>query len=267
MRKANKRMIIYLCFLGAIAAAMVVLPWLLKAQPTAVHVDDIWLAPCRKHPLGTDSLGRDVLVRLLCGGRVSLFIAAIVEVIAFPVGVSSGYLAAVAKCRFVAVSDALMDILFAFPDIILALFLSGLLGPSISVMVATIVILEIPVFYIYTKRQVNKIRNEPFIEALEVLGVKRRDIFLHHIIPHLMPLMIPRVIFNFATTIIFESTMSFIGIGIQAPTPSWGNMISNGVEYLQEYPWLATSVCIVFAFTTFVLFGLGEATEEVCSGR
>lgn len=267
MRKTKKKFIVYSILICVIVGTVVIGPWLIKAHPMAMNINEIWCAPCAKHILGTDSLGRDILARILCGGRVSLFIALVVEAAAFPIGVLGGYLAASVKPRFAAVPDACMDVLFAFPDIILALFLSGLLGPSIPVMIVTIVLLEVPVFYLYTRRQIRKLHSEPFIEALEILGISQKNIFLHHAVPHLMPLMIPKIIFNFATTIIFESTMSFIGIGIQAPTPSWGNMISSGVEYLQEYPWLVVSVCVALALTTFVLFGLGEAAEEIYAGR
>lgn len=267
MRSAKKKFFFYLILAGIIVGTVLIGPLLIHARPLAVNINEIWRAPSARHPLGTDSLGRDVLARVLYGGRVSLLIALLVEAAAFPAGVLGGYLVSNAGPRFASVPDALMDVLFAFPDIILALFLSGLLGPSIPVMILTIVLLEIPVFYLYTRRQIRKLRSEPFLEALEILGVSKKDIFLHHIVPHLMPLMIPKVIFNFATTIIFESTMSFIGIGIQAPTPSWGNMISAGVEYIQEYPWLVISVCIALALTTFVLFGLGEAAEDLYAGR
>lgn len=236
-------------------------------DPFSIDPESIWLPIGKNHFLGTDSLGRDVMARLLYGGRSSVLLAFLVEVIAFPVGAALGYLGAGLQGNVIRIVDWIMDVWFAFPTIIMALLLAGMLGPGWMNVLCVIVITEIPMYYIYTKREVNRIKNELFVQVLREMGVSRRRIFIHHISIHLLPFLIPKIVFNFATTIIFESTLSFIGIGIQAPMPSWGNMISDGLPFMRVHPEMLFATSVFFAVTTLLLFGFAEALGEKLGGK
>lgn len=260
---------LYLTGLGILLFLLFAGAELLPYSATEINPDAIWLDPCREHILGTDSTGRDVLVRLLGGGRNSVVLAAMAEMAAFPVGTLLGYAGAGSgrHRRWVSGMDHIMDIWFAFPTIILALLLAGIAGPGWATILLVVIAAEIPVYYIYTKREVRRIQEELFIQVLREMGVSEGRIFIHHIWVHLLPLLLPRIIFNFATTIIFESTLSFIGIGIQPPVPSWGNMISAGMPFIKVHPTMILSASILFAVTTLLLFGLADSLGRRLGGR
>lgn len=249
--------LLLIIILGAILA-----PIIAPYDFNELHLDDIWQNPLGKYVLGTDSLGRDIFSRLLYGGRISLFIAFMVEVIAFPIGSILGYISATKSGILISVLNRIMEVFFSFPTIILALTLSGLIGVGLNSILVSIALAEIPVYFRHVKTLTLKINNEPFIEVLNTLGIEGKYIFKDHVILHLMPPLIPRIIFNFATTIIFESTLSFIGIGIQPPYPSWGNMIRTGLPFMKAYPTLVVSSSAVLAITILLLFGLSDELEK-----
>jgi ABC-type dipeptide/oligopeptide/nickel transport system permease subunit len=227
-----------------------------------INLNQIWANPSLSHWLGTDKMGRDILTRLFYGGRISLFIALVVEVIAFPIGTIFGYFSGTKKNFPLTMLNRSMDVLFSFPTIILALTMAGIIGIGMPAIIAAISLAEIPVFFRYTRTLVLKVNNERFMETLTAIGVKRWNIFTRHIVPHIIPPLLPKIIFNFATTIIFESTMSFIGIGIQAPLPSWGNMIRDGIPYVNVHPLLVIVASVILALTVLLLFGLSNSTED-----
>lgn len=259
-RKHNSKLYIVLCILFVLL--LFILPIFIPWDPYRTNSEEIWSAPSVTHLLGTDSVGRDVLARLLLGGKISITIAACVELIAFPLGSVLGYIGGIIESRFWAVIDRFMDIIFSFPTIILALFLASVLGPGIKMVIIVITIVEIPVYYIYIKRLVRVLYSENYISELKILGIPKRVIFIYHVIPHLMPAMLPRIILNFATTILFESTLSILGIGVPSPMPSWGNMIRDGVTYMNTYPWLIISASMIFGAAAFLIFGLGDSVAE-----
>lgn len=249
--------LLLLIILGAIMA-----PIIASYDYNEIHLDDIWHKSSEKYLLGADKLGRDIFSRLLYGGRISLFIALIVEVIAFPIGSILGYISGFKSGIMISALNRIMEVLFSFPTIILALTLSGIIGVGLNSILISIAMAEIPVYFRHVRTLVLKINSEPFIEVLTTLGIEERSIFKDHVLLHLMPPLIPKIIFNFATTIIFESTLSFIGIGIQPPFPSWGNMIRTGLPYIRSHPTLVVSASTVLAITILLLFGLSEELEK-----
>lgn len=243
--------------LGAVLA-----PFIASHGYNDLHLDDIWKKPMGKYLLGTDKLGRDIFSRLLYGGRISLFIAFSVELIAFPIGSILGYISASKSGFLVSVLNRIMEVLFSFPTIILALTLSSVIGVGLNSIIVSIAIAEIPVYFRHIRTLTLKIAGEPFIDVLNALGIEGKFIFKDHILPHLMPPLIPKIIFNFSSTIIFESTLSFIGIGVQPPYPSWGNMIRTGLPFIKSHPELVLSSCTVLAITILALFRIGEKLEK-----
>lgn len=258
----QRRLMMPALLLGGIILSTWLVPVFSRYTYNAIDINLIWNSSSPAHWLGTDNLGRDILTRLFFGGRISLTIALVVELIAFPTGAVLGYLSGVKRNILIAVLNRLMDVFFSFPTIILALTLAGIMGIGFSSIIAAIALAEIPVFFRYTRTLVLELKNERFMEALTAIGVNNRSIFTQHILPHIFPPLLPKIIFNFATTIIFESTLSFIGIGIQAPLPSWGNMIRDGIPYINVYPSLVISASSILAVTVLLLFSLGNSVEE-----
>ena len=154
IRRRGRQTQVYLLLFTLLAAVLLIGPLFSPYSPTQVDIDSVWMSPCPAHWLGTDSTGRDVLTRLLCGGRISLSIAAAVELIAFPIGSGLGYLGGILRNPLWEIVNRIMDVLFAFPTIILALFLMGLFDMGIPAILFTIAVAEIPVFYIYVQRWV-----------------------------------------------------------------------------------------------------------------
>lgn len=262
MRLKNRKSKVYIFLCMTFLLILFVLPLFVPWDAYRTNSEEIWMAPSFRHWLGTDSVGRDVLARILLGGKISIAIAACVELIAFPIGSVLGYIGGITKSRLWSLIDRIMDIVFSFPTIILALFLASILGSGIKMVIIVIVIVEIPVYYIYIKRLVRVLYAESYVTELKILGIPKKTVFLYHIIPHLMPAMLPRIILNFATTILFESTLSILGIGVPSPMPSWGNMIRDGVTYMNTRPWLVISASVVFGIATFLCFGLGDSMSE-----
>lgn len=262
-----KKEYFFLTGLGILICILFVGPMFLPYTATDINPEAIWMDPCKEHILGTDSTGRDILTRLLLGGQNSLMLAALVELMSFPIGTFLGYIGAKGQNKWILILDHLMDICFAFPTIVLALLVAGMLGPGWTTILIVITAAEIPVYYIYTKREVRRIQEELFVQVLREMGVSVGRIFVHHVWVHLLPLLLPKIIFNFTTTIIFESTLSFIGIGIQPPVPSWGNMISAGIKFIKIHPTMILATSTIFAITTLLLFGTAESLGDRLGGR
>lgn len=227
--------------------------------------------PSVVHPLGTDDLGRDVLSRLIYGSRVSLEVGLIAVGIALGVGVSIGLLAGYLGGL---VDDALMrvvDAVQAFPSLILALAITAALGPSITNAIIAIGFVATPGMARLTRGQTLSIREREFITAARVCGATPRVIMRNHILPNVTAPIIVQATLLMGTAIVTEAALSFLGVGVQPPTPSWGAMLRTGSQYLEVAPWIgmasgAAIFMTVLAFN-FVGDGLRRAFDPRLAAR
>jgi len=227
--------------LGAIAIAGLLAPWLAPADPTAIHLEDALLSPSVHHWLGTDQLGRDVASRLLYGARVSLSVGLVAvglaTLVGIVIGAAAGYLGG-------AVDTVLMratDIMLCFPTLFLILAVVAFLGPSLLNIMVVIGLTNWVGIARLVRAEILSLRTREFVLAARVAGASPAWIIRRHLLPNALAPILVNITFGMAGAILVESGLSFLGIGIQPPTPSWGNMLTEGKETLGVAWWLTVA--------------------------
>jgi peptide/nickel transport system permease protein len=196
-------------------------------------------APSFAHPLGTDDIGRDVLTRVIFGSRVSLEVGLIAVGIALTFGVSLGLVSGYAGGLLDDVIMRFVDAVQAFPGLILALAITAALGPSIGNAMIAIGFVAMPAIARLSRGQTLSLRERDFLVAARALGASDARILAHHLLPNITAPLIVQATLLMATAIVTEASLSFLGVGVQPPTPSWGAMLRTGSQYLEVAPWLA----------------------------
>lgn len=235
----NKPAISGLITLAVVLLLVIILPPFLPSQ---FKTDAIAFSspPSGTHLLGTDDVGRDILSRLVSGGRVSLFVGLVSTLISLAIGVPFGMLAAFYRRGLETVIMRLADIFMSFPSVILILFLVSIFGPSIITVTFVIGIMGWPEFARLIYGNVLTIREKEYVEAATAIGAKDRLIMSRYILPNSIAPIIIAVTFRVATAIVLESSLSFLGMGVQPPQSSWGNMLYNAesITVLSSRPWM-----------------------------
>jgi peptide/nickel transport system permease protein len=221
------------------------------------------IPPGGKFLLGTDLLGRDLLSRLLYGARTSLIVGVVANgvavVIGAAIGITAGFLGGL-------VGSALMrftDLMTAFPALLLAILLAVLIGPSFWIVMVVIAMVNWVQVARVTYTETISLAEREFITAERSLGAGTARIVIRHILPHVVPTVIVYATLGIATTSLTEATLSFLGVGVQPPTPSWGNMAFEGQTYFESAPWLIffPSLCIALLALAFNL--VGDALRDI----
>jgi peptide/nickel transport system permease protein len=218
--------------------------------------------PSKIHWLGTDELGRDVLSRLLHGGRISFLVSVVVVTISFVIGVLFGSVAAFAGRWPDEILMRTADVLLAFPGLLLAIALMAILGPSLqNVILALVAIGWIP-YARLSRALVLKFRELEFVQASRNLGSTSTRLLIQHILPNMLPTLFVQVSFSFAGMILAESALSFLGLGVQPPDPSWGNMLSDAKNHLLDAPYLTIFPGIAIFLSVLCFNLLGDALRD-----
>ena len=228
--------------LGIVALLVVcavLAPVISPYEPNRQRLLEALQGPSAEHLLGTDENGRDVLSRVLYGARVSLAAGIFSVSIALVLGVLSGIVSGYFAGRLDHVIMRVMDALLAFPTLVLALAITAALGPGLRNAMIAIGIVYTPLFARLVRGQVLSVREREFVEAARTVGAGHGRIMLRHILPNVMAPIIVQVSLSIALAILAEATLSFLGLGVQPPEPSWGSMVSRGKDYLDQAPWLA----------------------------
>ena len=220
-------------------------------------------APSLEHLFGTDNYGRDIFSRILYGARVSLEVG----IIAVGIGAVMGYILGLIAGYFEGVVDrvimCIMDILFAFPSILLAIFISAVLGRGLVNTMIAIGIVNIPVFARTVRASVISAKGLEYVANARSVGVKTGAILVRHIPPNVVAPFTVQATLALSSAILTEASMSFLGLGIQPPDPSWGSMLSEARTYMEQSPWMALFP-IVFISITILLFNiLGDSLRDV----
>lgn len=218
--------------------------------------------PSTQHLLGTDELGRDILSRLLYGGRVSFFVSFAVVILSMITGVTIGLIAGFYGGWLDEVLMRLADIFLAFPGILLAIALMAVLGPSLQNVVIALVTIGWISYARIARSLTLKLRELDFVRASVNLGAGTYRILFHHIFPNVIPTLIVQASFSFAGVILAESSLSFLGLGVQPPYPSWGTMLNEGKNHLLDAPYLMMfpGLSIFVSVLSFNL--LGDALRD-----
>ncbi len=256
-----------LAVLVLFAAVAVLAPVLAPYEPGALHVSDRLEGPSAEYPLGTDRLGRDVLSRVLFGARVALTVAVAVPLAAASVGVPVGLVAGYVGG---ALDDALMrvmDAVFAFPSVLLGLTIVAVFGQGLSNIVLALGIVFVPQFARVTRGSAMSATAERHVTAARAMGASHTRVVAVHVLPFCASAILVQATVTAALAVILEASLSFLGVGVQPSTPSWGTMLREGKGYLETAPWysLAPGVAIVLSVLGFNL--LGDGLRDVLDPR
>ena len=252
-----------LILLGLVVTA-VFAPQVAPHNPTRERLIDRLLPPAWaedggwQYVLGTDHLGRDLLSRIIYGSRVSLVVGFTAVVIGGVLGTALGVIAGFFGGPSDEIIMALADMQLAFPTILLAIAIIAVLGPSFSNLVFVIGVSGWVTYARVARGQVLSLREKEFVEAIRAQGGSRLRIIWRHILPNTLAPLIVVATLDLARTIILESTLSFLALGIQPPTPSWGGMLSDGREYLLSAWWIATFPGVALMLTALSFNRLGD---------
>lgn len=242
-------------------------PWVAPHDPTHTYPDMVLAGPSRGFLFGTDELGRDVLSRVIYGARVSLQISVICVGIAATLGSALGLLAGFFRGAVDALIMRFMDILLAFPEILLAIAVIAILGPGLNNTMAAIGVALTPVYARTVRAASLQVSDSEYVRAATVIGVPRRRILIRHVLRNVWTPIIVISTVNVGTTILIAAGLSYIGLGAQPPTPEWGAMLSTAHAYLPEDWWTAVfpGVAITMCILAFNL--LGDALRDLLDPR
>jgi peptide/nickel transport system permease protein len=259
-------------FLGVIAAALLA-PLLAPFDPLAQDIGQRLKAPGgtapdgRVHWLGTDQLGRDILARVLFGSRIALLVGlaavAIAGTLGLGIGLVSGYFGGTVDDVFM----RLADIQLAFPFILLALAVIGVLGPSLRNIIAVIGVSGWVVYARIVRGEVLSLREREFVQAARALGSRSVRVILRHVVPNAFTPWLVIATLDMARVIIVESALSFLGLGVPPPTPTWGGMLADGRVYLSTAWWLATFPGLAILVTVLGINLLGDGLRDTLDPR
>ena len=258
-------------FGGGVLLLMLVLavgaPWIAPYDPLATSWSLVRKAPSAAHWFGTDEVGRDLLSRVIWGGRASLSAGVIAVAIAVgvgvPVGMVAGYLGGWADALISRLTDAML----AIPFLILAIALAAFLGPSLGNAMIAIGVTATPIFVRLARGQVLAARAEDYVEAARAVGNPPVRILVRHILPNILPPVMVQATLAVAAAIIAEASLSFLGLGQQPPAPSWGSMLNTAQRFLTQAPWMAVFPGLAIFLTVLAFNLFGDALRDALDPR
>jgi peptide/nickel transport system permease protein len=234
-------------------------PVLAPYDPTAIHAEDGLKAPSASYLLGTDNLGRDILSRIIFAARTSLMVALGSMLVAGVAGVPLGLIAGYAAGKIDNMIMRVLDAILAFPVILLAILVVASLGTRTVNLVFTIGFVFIPYFTRLVRGNVISLKEREFVEASRASGATDRYLIWHVIFPNILSPIIVQASLTMSLAVLIEAALSYLGLGVQDPTPAWGSMLQNSQLYLHQAPWfvLSPGICIFLSVLAFNLVGDG----------
>jgi len=256
--RENSIGLIGLVIVVAVIVIAILAPLLAPADPTA-QIARRLLEPSGEHLMGTDELGRDVFSRILFGSRISLYVGFVSVTIAVLLGVTTGVIAGFYGRQVDSILMRFVDVVLAFPALVLAIMIAGLLGPNLTNAMLAIGVVYAPAFARVARGSVLIVKSEPYIEAARLLGSTNRRIILRHVLPNIVAPLIVMSTLSLSTAILTEASLSFLGLGVQPPQPSWGTMLNTGRRVMEIAPWVVIfpGIAIMLVVQGFNFFGDG----------
>lgn len=253
-----------LCLLAAVAALA---PLLTPYDPLTMRGSEALLPPSLAHPFGTDQFGRDVFSRVLYGARLSLPAGVIPVGFALVCGVSLGLVAGYVGGWARTAIMRLADVLLGFPTLLLALFIVAMLGPAFTHVMLGIGVSFVPHYVRLTYGNTLAVKEQEYILATRALGCGPARIMLRHIFPNILPSVIALAALNVAWAILTASALSYLGLGVQPPTPEWGMMVKEGSDYLRNHWWVSTCPGLAIMLTVWSVNLLGDGLRDALDPR
>ncbi len=265
--KRNRAALFGLVVVAVVSTGAMLAPWFAPYDPAQQFFDGLTqegrpLAPNPRFWLGTDLLGRDLLSRLIFGARISLLIGVAANAAALSIGTAFGLVAGYFRGWVGTAFMRLTDMMMAFPALILAIALAAILRPSLWIVALVIAMVNWVWIARVIHSQVLSISQREFIDAARALGVPTWRIFWRHLFPHLLPILLVWGTLGISTTVMFEASLSFLGVGVRPPTPSWGGTINESQSYFLEAPWLVACPGAAILLTSLAFNLVGDALRD-----
>lgn len=259
---ANKGAVLGLVVLLAFVLAAVLAPWISPHDPLKANFLAVRKAPSLVYWLGTDELGRDLFSRLLWGARSSLLAGGVSVAIAMLIGVPLGLLAGYYGGKLDALISRIMEALLSCPFLVLAIALGAFLGPSLTNAMIAIGLSAMPIFARLTRGQVLAIRHEDYLEGARAIGLPDRWIILRYVLPNVLSPLVVQATLTIASAILAEASLSFLGLGQQPPSPSWGSMLNTAKNFMEQAPWMSIAPGVAIYITVLCFNLLGDGLRD-----
>lgn len=259
---ANKTSWVGLALFALICVGALLAPWIAGYDPLEQMIIDKLQPPSAEHWFGTDEFGRDVYARLLWGARISLVVSIAAISMALVVGGTIGLVSGYIGGRFDMLTMQAMDVLLSFPALILGLIIVALLGPSLFNLIVAIGLTALAPFARIARAPTLTIKERQFIEAGRALGFSHLRIVFVHVLPNILSDVLVMASLWMATAVRVEASLSFIGLGVRPPTPTWGGMIRDGFENILDAPWLSIYPGLAILTLIFSLNMLGDGLRD-----
>jgi peptide/nickel transport system permease protein len=242
---------------AAIVAAMAIMtvasPWIRPYDPILINVGPILSPPSAQFPLGTNHLGQDMLSRVYSGGAIMFQVAVLSVIVCLVVGVPIGLFASYLGGYTDKVASLVMDSIYAFPGLVLAIAIAAMLGPGVVNMALSIAVVYVPSYFRIIRSQVLTIKELPYVEAATIMGAKSRTTLFRYILPNVIPSIVAVATINFADAVLTSAGLTFVGLGLPVSTPDWGWDLTYGRRLLPSGAWWV----IAFPGLMVVLLALG----------
>ncbi|MEO1473300.1 MAG: ABC transporter permease [Pseudomonadota bacterium] len=261
--------------MGSIGLGLVVLmigsavfaDWLSIYEPNRISPRDRFLPPSWDHLLGTDQLGRDLFTRILHGGRIALSVALIATAASLAIGIVLGLIAGYGPRWLDNLMLLLFDSIKSFPTVMLALALVTLFGPSLTAVMVVVVLVNVPGYARIIRTQTLALKESEFVTAAQSMGASTPRTLAKHIMPNVIGPLLILASMDIPVVIAVEAGMSFLGLGVRPPTPSWGAILNDGFTAIRDTPWIAIAGGLPIILTTLGFTFLGETMRDVFDPR
>lgn len=259
----NKNAMVGMTVLVLVLLAALLAPVIAPYDYAEMNMDELLMKPCAAHIMGTDNFGRDVFSRILYGTRISVFVGFVVILLSLLVGVPLGMLAGYYGGSIDTIIMRAVDLMLAFPWVLLALTFAAILSPGLHIVIISLTIAYVPTFIRLMRSVVMSVRNQEYVEAAIVTGEPIKSVMWSYIFPNCVASLIVQASTVLACVIIGEASISYLGMGVQSPTPSWGIMISEASTYLWKAPYLSVWPGVAIIVTVLAVNLLGDGLRDI----
>ena len=260
--KKNKIAFISAIIIAALVLIAIIAPIIAPYDPLRINLDALRLPPTYLHWMGTDNKGRDVFSRVIYGARVSLLVGVLAAALSMVIGVLIGITGGYVGGKIDAALSALTDMVMAFPSLLLAIGITVVLPPGLTTVMLALSLVGWASFARLSRGMALSLKEQAFVEAARASGSNTSRILLRHILPNCMPLIIIAGSLKVGSFILAESALSFLGLGAQPPTPTWGSMISLSRGYILSAPWTVIFPGLAIAVTVLAFNILGDSLRD-----